>query len=91
MSRPGVERSFTLPNRKTFQRIQFPLQPAAGRSVHRAQGTTLENVVIDLSQRHTRKVPHIHYVALSRVRSLKNLQILRILKQLNISLKMNLG
>ena len=70
-----IERTFTY-NRKTFQRIQFPLQPSAGRSVHRAQGSTLEKVVIDLSQKKTRKVPHLHYVALSRVRSMKNLQIL---------------
>ena len=72
-----IERSFTY-NRKTFQRIQFPLQPSAGRSVHRAQGSTLEKVVIDLSQRKTRKVPHLHYVALSRVKSLKTLQILNL-------------
>ncbi|MCG7875518.1 MAG: AAA family ATPase [Candidatus Thiodiazotropha endolucinida] len=70
-----VNRSFTY-NRKTFQRVQFPLQPSAGRSVHRAQGSTLERVVIDLSQRKTRKVPHLHYVALSRVRSIEKLQIL---------------
>ena len=49
-----IERSFTF-NKKTFQRIQFPLQPSAGRSVHRAQGSTLEKVVIDLSQRKTRE------------------------------------
>lgn len=59
-----------------FQRIQFPLQHSAGRSVHRAQGSTLEKVVIDLSQRKTHNVPHLHYVALSRVRSMENLQIL---------------
>ena len=70
-----VKRSFTY-NRKTYERIQFPLQPSAGRSVHRAQGTTLESVVIDLSQRKSRKIPHLHYVALSRVTSLKKLQIL---------------
>ena len=61
-----------------FQRIQFPLQPSGGRSVHRAQGSTLDKVVIDLSQRKIRKVPHLHYVALSRVRSLSKLQILNI-------------
>ena len=54
----------------------FPLQPAAGRSVHRAQGITLDKVVIDLTQNATRKVPHLHYVALSRVRSMQNLYIL---------------
>lgn len=59
--------------KKLFKRIQFPLQPSVGRSVHKAQGSTLEKVVIDLSQRKVRKVPHLHYVA---VRSLENLQIL---------------
>jgi hypothetical protein len=57
------------------------LQPSAGRSVHRAQGSTLERVVVDLSQRKTRKVPHLHYVALSRVRSLEKLQILNFNEQ----------
>ena len=72
-----IQRTFTNDRRNiTFERIQFPLQPSAGRSVHRAQGTTLNRVVIDLSQQRARKVPHIHYVALSRVRSLQNLQIL---------------
>lgn len=70
-----IERTF-LYNRKTFQRIQFSLQPSAGRSVHRVQGRTLDSVVIDLSQRRRHKIPHLHYVALSGVRSMKNLQIL---------------
>ena len=70
-----VERTFPY-NRLNIQRIQFPLQPAAGRSVYRAQGTTLDSLVIDLTQKRTRKVPHLHYVALSRVRSMKNLYIL---------------
>lgn len=70
-----TEQSFTY-NRKTFQRIQFPLQPSAGHSVHRAQGSTLERVVVDLSQCKCRKIPHLQYVALSRVRSIEKLQIL---------------
>ena len=75
-----IERSFVY-NKKTFQRIQFPLQPSAGRSVHRAQGSTLEKVVIDLSQRKVRKVPHLHYVALSRVKTSSRLQILNFNEQ----------
>ena len=74
-----IERTFVycqVSKNATIQRIQFPLQPAAGRSVHRAQGTTLDKVVIDLTQNKTRKVPHLHYVALSRVRSMQNLYIL---------------
>ena len=60
----------------TIQRIQFPLEPAAGRSVHRAQGSTLDSIVIDLTQNKTRNVPHLHNVALSRVKSIRNLHIL---------------
>ncbi|XP_060561861.1 uncharacterized protein LOC132721554 [Ruditapes philippinarum] len=75
-----IERTFPY-RQKTINRIQFPLQPSAGRTVHRAQGTTLDQVVIDLSQRKVRKIPHIHYVALSRVRSIKNLSILNLNEQ----------
>ena len=74
-----IERTFVyghVSKNATIQRIQLPLQPAAGRSVHRAQGITLDKEVIDLTQNKTRKVPHLHYVALSRVRSMQNLYIL---------------
>ncbi|XP_033746958.1 uncharacterized protein LOC117332184 [Pecten maximus] len=37
-------------NRKTYQRVQFPLQPSAAKTVHKAQGATLDSVVVDLSQ-----------------------------------------
>ena len=53
-------------------RQQFPLRPAAAKTVHRSQGTTVENIVLDLSGR---AFPHIHYVALSRVKSLEGLYI----------------
>ena len=64
-------------NYKTYQRIQFPLTPASGKSVLKAEGATVDRVVVDLSQEKTiRKIPHIHYVALSRVKRLKDLYIL---------------
>ncbi|XP_061190194.1 uncharacterized protein LOC133198057 [Saccostrea echinata] len=63
-------------NRKTFERVQFPLQPSAGKTIHKAQGATLSKAVISLAQTKQRKIPHIHYVALSRVRSLDGLFIL---------------
>ena len=75
-----VQRSFVL-NHNTFQRIQFPLRPAAGKTVHKAQGCTVDEIVIDLSQTKIRKTPHIHYVALSRVRSVDNLHILNFNEQ----------
>ena len=72
-----VERTFIY-NYKTYQRIQFPLKPAAAKTVHKAQGATVDKVVVDLSQKTTRKVPHIHYVALSRVKKLEDLYILNL-------------
>ena len=71
-----VQRTFIV-NYKTYQRIQFPLTPASGKSVWKAEGATVDRVVVDLSQEKTiRKIPHIHYVALSRVKRLKDLYIL---------------
>ena len=70
-----VNRNF-LYNYKSFQRTQFPLKPAAAKTVHKSQGCTVDKLVIDLSQTRTRKTPHIHYVAMSRVRKFENLQIL---------------
>ena len=48
------ERTFAY-RRNTIQRIQYPLQPSAGRTVHRAQGITLDVVVVDLSQKTVKK------------------------------------
>ncbi|KAK3087854.1 hypothetical protein FSP39_011503 [Pinctada imbricata] len=70
-----VNRNF-LYNYKSYQRTQFPLKPAAAKTVHKAQGCTVDELVIDLSQTRTRKTPHIHYVAMSRVRRFENLHIL---------------
>ena len=68
-------------NYKTYQRIQFPLTPASGKSVWKAEGATVDRVVVDLSQVKTiRKMPHIHYVALCRVKRLKDLHILNMNK-----------
>ncbi|KAK3097672.1 hypothetical protein FSP39_011969 [Pinctada imbricata] len=70
-----VNRNF-LYNYKSYQRTQFPLKPAAAKTVHKAQGCTVDEIVIDLSQSRTRKTPHIHYVAMSRVRTFEKLHIL---------------
>ena len=73
-----VERTF-LYKFKMYQRIQFPLRPAAAKTVHKGQGITEDEVVVDLTQyKGVRKVPHIHYVAFSRVRKLENLFILNL-------------
>ncbi|XP_071138424.1 uncharacterized protein [Mytilus edulis] len=70
-----IKRSFTY-KYKTFERIQFPLRPAAGKTIHKSQGDTLQEVVVSLKSKRKGKIPHIHYVALSRVTSLTGLQIL---------------
>ncbi|CAC5366845.1 unnamed protein product [Mytilus coruscus] len=70
-----IKRSFTYKYR-TFERIQFPLRPAAGKTIHKSQGDTLQEVVVSLKSKRKGKIPHIHYVALSRVKSLTGLQIL---------------
>ena len=73
-----VQQTFIL-NYKTYQRIQFPLTPASGKSVWKAEGATVDRVVVDLSQeKRIVKIPHIHYVALSRVKRLKDLYILNL-------------
>ena len=55
-------------------REQFPLRPAAARTVHKSQGSSVSNIVIDLQN--FRKVPHCHYVALSRVRNKSGLKLI---------------
>ena len=70
-----VKRTFIF-NKKTYERVQFPLQASAGKTIHKAQGATLSNAVINLTQTKHRKIPHIHYVALSRVKSLDGLFVL---------------
>lgn len=46
-------------------RRQFPMRLACGGTIHKAQGSTLSGVIIDLG---ARKQEHVHYVGLSRVR-----------------------
>ena len=70
-----TQRTFIV-NYKTFQRSQFPVTPASGKTVWKAEGATVDKVVVDLSQIVTKKIPHVHYVAFSRVKKLEDLYIL---------------
>lgn len=80
-----IKRSFVY-RYKSYERIQFPLKPAAAKTIHKSQGDTLNEVVVDMGTKHKRKIPHIHYVALSRVRSLAGLHILNLnLDQIAVS------
>ncbi|TFK58511.1 hypothetical protein BDN72DRAFT_782012 [Pluteus cervinus] len=58
----------------TFQRYQVPLQPAFCITAHRAQGMTMDRVIVDLSHCSGSESP---YVMVSRTRSLQGLKILR--------------
>ena len=55
------------------------MTPASGKTVYKAEGATVDKVVVDLSQdKQIRKIPYIHYVALSRVTKLEDLYILNL-------------
>ena len=65
----------TVGRNKTAQGIrkQFPLRPAAAKTIHRSQGDTETKLVINFSTKTT--IPHIHYVGLSRVTTMEELYI----------------
>ena len=54
-------------------RKQFPLRPAAVKTIHRSQGDTGSRIVVNLETRGA--IPHIHYVGLSRVTTIDGLYI----------------
>lgn len=56
-------------------RRQFPLRPAAAKTIHRSQGDTLDETVVDFPKY---KKEHMHYVALSRVRNTSALHVLNL-------------
>ena len=55
------------------ERAQFPLRASNGKTIHRSQGSSYSEAVVDLKGR---CFAHAVYVALSRVRKLENLYIL---------------
>ena len=66
---------FAVGRNRTAQvvRKQFPLQPAAAKTIHRSQGDTEQKIVANFNTR--RAIPHIHYVGLSRVTTIEGLYI----------------
>ena len=81
----GVDNAWTPINTVTVQfavgrnkaaqvvRKQFPLCPAAAKTIHRSLGDTETKIVINFNTRRT--IPHIHYVGLSRVTTFEGLYI----------------
>ena len=70
-----VTAQFAVGKNRTAQvvRKQFPLRPAAAKTIHRSQGDTETNIVVNFNTR--RAIPHIHYVGLSRVTTIEGLYI----------------
>ena len=66
---------FAVGRNRTAQvvRKQFPLRPAAAKTIHRSQGDTEARIVVNFDTR--RAIPHIHYVGLSRVTTIEGLFI----------------
>ena len=58
-----------------ISRKQFPLRPSHAKTIHRAQGESLDEAVIDLSGAFA---PHHHYVAISRIRTSQGLHIINL-------------
>lgn len=69
-----VTRCFNIQHYKTYNvvRRQFPLQMSAAKTLHKAQGSTMNSAVLHIG---SRKNDHIHYVGLSRIKNLSNLYI----------------
>ena len=54
-------------------RKQFPLHPAAAKTIHHSKGDTEQKIVVNFNTR--RAIPHIDYVGLSRVTTIDGLYI----------------
>ncbi|WAR21608.1 RRM3-like protein [Mya arenaria] len=69
-----VKRKFPVGKYKNacIQRDQFPLNLTCAKTIHKCQGDTLQDVVVQLP---IEKRLHVHYVALSRVTTMNRLHI----------------
>ena len=82
---PGINRSWTpikpititfaVGRNRTAQVVQkqFPLWPAAAKTIHRSQGDTEKKIVVNFATK--RAIPHIHYIVLSRVTTIDCLYV----------------
>lgn len=70
-----ITSQFAVGKNRTAQivRKQFPLQPAGAKTIHRSQGSTETQIVVNFKT--NRAIPHLHYVGLSRVTNIEGLHI----------------
>ena len=65
-----ISRQFNIGKSSQVIRSQYPIRPSSAKTIYRAQGSTIEPLVVDFSGRCH---PHMYYVACSRVRNLDTL------------------
>ncbi|KAJ8018509.1 ATP-dependent DNA helicase PIF1 [Holothuria leucospilota] len=72
----AIQRTFYITSKHIpVCRTQFPLRLATAKTIHKAQGDTLDRIVVHMGNN---LVPHAHYVAFSRVTKAEGLQILHL-------------
>ena len=73
-----TQATFPVDKKASFQatRTQFPLTLAWAVTIHKCQGLTLSEIVIDMTPAKGKFKPGEPYVAFSRVRTLEKLQII---------------
>ena len=73
-----TQATFPVDKKSSFQatRTQFPLTLAWAVTIHKCQGPTLSEIVIDMTPAKGRFKPGEAYVAFSRVRTLEKLHII---------------
>ena len=73
-----TQATFTIDKKASFQatRTQFPLTLAWAVTIHKCQGLTLSEIVIDMTPAKGKFKPGEAYVAFSRVRTLQKLHII---------------
>lgn len=73
-----IEATFPVNEKKSFQgsRIQFPLFLCWAVSIHKCQGITVEEIVVDMTRTKGKYQKGQAYVALSRVTTLQKLHII---------------
>ena len=64
----------TMADVPTLTVLQYPIKLAYAISVHKSQGQTLDNILVDLTKCW---MPNLGYVALSRVRSVKDITLIK--------------
>lgn len=60
-----------------ISRIQFPVKQSSAKTIHKSQGSTYDKIIVFVPGPYYSFLRHIMYVALSRVRSLDGLHLVR--------------